>query len=245
MKVRVRIMLSAENLRKRYHGKPAVDNISLTVEPGEIVGLLGPNGAGKTTTFYILVGWLPPDEGKVYLNGQEITSLPMYRRARLGLGYLPQEPSVFRKMSVADNLTAVLEFQPISKEEQKIRRDQALKKIGLTALAARIAETLSGGERRKVEIARSLVLNPSFLLLDEPFSGIDPITIEDLRGTIRRLADEGIGILITDHNVRETLTVTNRSYLIFQGKTLLSGSSQELVEHPEARRFYLGQSFTL
>ena len=238
-------MLSADNLRKQYHGKPAVDNISLKVEPGEIVGLLGPNGAGKTTTFYILVGWLPPDEGKVSLNGQEITSLPMYRRARLGLGYLPQEPSVFRKMSVADNLTAVLEFQPISKEEQKIRRDQALKKIGLTALAARTAETLSGGERRKVEIARSLVLNPSFLLLDEPFSGIDPITIEDLRGTIRRLADDGIGILITDHNVRETLAITNRSYLIFQGKTLLPGSSQELVEHPEARRFYLGESFTL
>jgi len=238
-------MLSAENLFKSYHDKPAVNGISFTVGKGEIVGLLGPNGAGKTTTFYLLVGWLRPDRGSVRLGDEEITRLPMYRRARLGLGYLPQEPSVFRKLTVEDNLTAVLQFQPLSAKEQKTRRLEVLEKMGLTSLSSQIAGTLSGGERRKVEIARSLVLNPAYLLLDEPFSGIDPITIEDIRGIIQNLARSGIGILITDHNVRETLSITDRSYLVFQGKILISGSGTELVKNPEARRFYLGETFTL
>ena len=239
------MMLTAEKLEKTYHGKNVVNGVSLAVGPGETVGLLGPNGAGKTTTFHMIVGWIPPSGGGVFLDGRDITRLPMFRRARLGLAYLPQEPSVFRKMTVAENLQAVLEFMPLSRAEQRARQAETLAKLGLESLAGRSALNLSGGERRRVEIARSLLLKPSFLLLDEPFSGIDPITISDLRNIIRGLAADGIGILITDHNVRETLSITDRSYLIFQGRVLFSGSSPELVANPAARRFYLGESFTL
>lgn len=238
-------MLSAENLRKAYAGRPAVDGVSLTVARGEIVGLLGPNGAGKTTTFCMLIGRFPPDGGTVSLNGDDITALPMYARARRGLVYLPQESSVFAGLSVADNLRAVLEFLPLDRPDRERRCRQALERLGLAALADRRAGTLSGGERRRLEIARSLVLDPSFLLLDEPFSGVDPLTIEDLRLIIAGLAAEGIGILITDHNVRDTLAITSRAYLVFQGRVLFAGTGPELVGNPAARRFYLGDGFTL
>jgi len=238
-------VLSTVNLVKKYRKRKVVDEVSLEVKRGEIVGLLGPNGAGKTTTFYQIVGFIKPDSGSVFLDRQEITGLPMYRRARLGLGYLPQESSVFRKMSVADNLTCILETTKLSRSERREKKDRLLDELGITRLADQKAYTLSGGERRRVEIARALVTDPGFLLLDEPFAGIDPIAVADIQGIVRKLAEKGLGVLITDHNVRETLAITDRAYIMFDGRVLISGSAQELANDPETRKIYLGERFSL
>lgn len=238
-------ILRAEGLVKKYRKRKVVDGVSLEVKRGEIVGLLGPNGAGKTTTFYQIVGFIKPDGGSVFLDQREITGLPMYKRARLGLGYLPQESSVFRKMTVADNLMCILETTPLSKKERRARQDRLLDELGITRLAGQKAYTLSGGERRRVEIARALVTDPGFLLLDEPFAGIDPIAVADIQEIIRKLAEKGLGVLITDHSVRETLAITDRAYIMYDGRVLISGSAQELANDPEARKIYLGERFTL
>ncbi len=238
-------VLRAEGLVKKYRKRKVVDGVSLEVKRGEIVGLLGPNGAGKTTTFYQIVGFIKPDGGSVFLDQREITGLPMYKRARLGLGYLPQESSVFRKMTVADNLMCILETTSLSKKERRTRQDRLLEELGITRLADQKAYTLSGGERRRVEIARALVTEPGFLLLDEPFAGIDPIAVADIQEIIRKLAQKGLGVLITDHSVRETLAITDRAYIMYDGRVLISGSAQELANDPEARKIYLGERFTL
>ena len=238
-------VLRTEDLVKAYRKRRVVDRVSLEVKRGEVVGLLGPNGAGKTTTFYQIVGFIQPDEGSVYLDDRSITRLPMYRRARLGIGYLPQESSVFRKMTVADNLMSVLETTALNRKERKDRQAELLEDLGIARVADQKAYTLSGGERRRVEIARALVTDPGFLLLDEPFAGIDPIAVSEIQSIIRSLRERGLGVLITDHNVRETLAITDRAYIMFDGRVLISGSAQELAENPEARKTYLGERFTL
>jgi lipopolysaccharide export system ATP-binding protein len=237
--------LTTRNLRKVYGGRAVVEDVSIGVSPGEIVGLLGPNGAGKTTTFYMVVGLTPPDAGSVHLGDEDITELPMYLRAQRGISYLPQEPSVFRKMSVEDNLRAIFETLDLSHAEQERRIDQLIGDLGLTRVRKSPGYALSGGERRRVEIARALVIDPWYILLDEPFAGIDPIAVLDIQGIIRHLKAMGIGILITDHNVRETLKITDRAYIINNGGILRSGSPSELSADPQVRRIYLGEDFTL
>lgn len=237
--------LQGVELSKSYRGRKVVDAVELEIGQGEVVGLLGPNGAGKTTTFYILVGLARPDIGRVLLNGDDITDLPMYLRARSGISYLPQEPSVFRQLTVEENLLAVLETLPMTAEQQRDRLEELLAKMGLEAIRDHRAHTLSGGERRRLEIARSLTLDPSFILLDEPFSGIDPLTVKDLQKTIRELSKSGIGVLMTDHNVRETLNVTDRAYIINHGKVFRAGRPVDLSNDPEVRRVYLGDHFRL
>jgi len=239
------LKLQAVELSKTYRGRRVVDNVELEIGQGEVVGLLGPNGAGKTTTFYMVVGLARPDSGKVLLNGDEITDLPMYLRARSGISYLPQEPSVFRQLTSEENLLAVLETLPLTPEQQRDRLEELLVQMGLETVRTSRAYMLSGGERRRLEIARSLTLQPSFVLLDEPFSGIDPLTVKDLQEIIRDLAKSGIGVLITDHNVRETLTVTDRAYILRGGKIFRKGRPEELSNDPEVRRVYLGDHFRL
>jgi lipopolysaccharide export system ATP-binding protein len=239
------LKLQAVELSKSYRGRRVVDDVELEIGQGEVVGLLGPNGAGKTTTFYIIVGLARPDSGRVLLNGDEITDLPMYLRARSGISYLPQEPSVFRQLTSEENLLAVLETLPLTPEQQRDRLEELLVKMGLETVRQNKAYTLSGGERRRLEIARSLTLQPSFILLDEPFSGIDPLTVKDLQEIIRDLSRSGIGVLITDHNVRETLSVTDRAYILRNGRIFRKGRPAELSEDPEVRRVYLGDHFRL
>jgi lipopolysaccharide export system ATP-binding protein len=237
--------LQAADLRKSYRGRKVVDDVTLEIRQGEVVGLLGPNGAGKTTTFYILVGLARPDYGRVLLDDEDITDLPMYLRARGGISYLPQEPSVFRKMTVEENLLAVLETLSLSPEQRRDRLEELLAQMGLEGVRYSRAYVLSGGERRRLEIARSLVLSPSFVLLDEPFAGIDPLTVVDIQKIIADLSAGGIGILVTDHNVRDTLAVTNRAYIISEGKILAAGSPSELSANADVRRIYLGEGFRL
>ena len=239
------LKLQAVDLSKSYRGRKVVDDVELEIGQGEVVGLLGPNGAGKTTTFYIIVGLARPDSGRVLLNDEEITDLPMYLRARSGISYLPQEPSVFRQLTSEENLLAVLETLPLTPEQQRDRLEELLVQMGLETVRTSKAYTLSGGERRRLEIARSLTLQPSFILLDEPFSGIDPLTVKDLQEIIRDLAKSGIGVLITDHNVRETLSVTDRAYILKSGKIFRKGRPEELSNDPEVRRVYLGDHFRL
>lgn len=239
------LQLTARELSKSFRGRKVVDDVSLTIAPGEVVGLLGPNGAGKTTTFHILVGLTRPDAGRVLLNGTDLTDFPMYLRARHGLGYLPQEPSVFRKLTVEENILAVLETLPLDGHGRRERLEELLELMGLAHLRRHPAYNLSGGERRRVEIARALVISPSFILLDEPFSGIDPITVLDIQKIVRDLQGRGIGVLVTDHNVRETLRVTDRAYIIHNGRIFRSGTPQELGSDPEVRRIYLGDNFQL
>ncbi len=222
-----------------------MSDVSLEIEQREVVGLLGPNGAGKTTTFYILVGLTRADAGQVFFDEEDITNLPMYLRARMGMSYLPQEPSVFRKLTVEENLVAILETLPLSSARRRERLEELLAQMGLETVRASRAQTLSGGERRRLEIARSLVLEPAFLLLDEPFSGIDPVTVIDIQKIIRNLSDSGIGVLMTDHNVRETLRVTNRAYIINEGRIFRSGTPEHLSADPEVRKIYLGETFSL
>ena len=236
-------VLSGLNLTKIYGPREVVKGITIHVKRGEVVGLLGPNGAGKTTTFYMITGMIKPNNGNVQLNGADITSLPMYKRARRGVGYLSQEPSVFTKLTVEDNLRLVLQMTSLSREDQSLRLEKLLEDFSITHIRKSKAYTLSGGERRRTEIARALVMKPQFLLLDEPFSGIDPIAVEDIQKIIVDLKSRNIGVLITDHNVRETLSITDRSYLLFEGKILKSGTARELTADEEARRLYLGSKF--
>ncbi|MCK9409021.1 MAG: LPS export ABC transporter ATP-binding protein [Bacteroidetes bacterium] len=237
--------LRSEGLIKRYKKRTVVNNVSVAVEQGEIVGLLGPNGAGKSTSFYMIVGMIRPNEGRVYLDEQDITRLPMYKRARQGVGYLTQEASVFRTMSVRDNILSVLQMTKFSAKEQHERSDKLLEEFSLTHIAKSKGFMLSGGERRRTEIARAMATDPKFILLDEPFAGIDPIAVEDIMEIVKQLKYRNIGVLITDHNVHETLSITDRSYLLFEGKILKAGSAEELANDPEARRLYLGEGFKL
>lgn len=237
--------LWTQGLVKMYGRRKVVKSVSIDVNRGEIVGLLGPNGAGKTTTFYMVVGFIKPNEGSVHLDDIEITTLPMYKRARLGIGYLPQEASVFRKMSVEDNITSVLEMTNLSKTDQKDRLESLIDEFGLTKVRKNKGDSLSGGERRRTEIARSIATNPKFILLDEPFAGIDPIAVEDIQKIVSQLRDKNIGILITDHNVQETLSITDRAYLMFEGSILKQGTSEELAADEVVRRVYLGENFSL
>ena len=237
--------LEAKKLEKGYKGRKIVRGVSLQVNNGEVVGLLGPNGAGKTTIFYMVVGLVKPDQGRVSLDGTDITRMPMYQRARNGIGYLPQEPSVFRKLSVSENLMAILETLNISELERKERQDSLLSELGIAHLSDSKAYTLSGGERRRVEIARALTLSPQFILLDEPFAGIDPLAVQDIQGIISLLKSKGIGVLITDHNVRETLAITDRAYIISDGKIIEAGSASEITASPRVREFYLGEGFRM
>jgi lipopolysaccharide export system ATP-binding protein len=239
------LKLQAVEISKSYRGRKVVDDVSVEIRQGEVVGLLGPNGAGKTTTFYIIVGLARPDFGQVLLDGENITDLPMYLRARSGISYLPQEPSVFRKLTVEENLLAVLETLPVTTEQRRDRVEELLQQMGLEGVRNSPAHVLSGGERRRLEIARSLVLSPSFVLLDEPFSGIDPLTVVDLQKIIADLSTAGIGVLVTDHNVRETLAVTDRAYIINNGKIFRTGTPSELSTDTEVRRVYLGEGFRL
>jgi lipopolysaccharide export system ATP-binding protein len=239
------LKFQATELSKSYRGRKVVNDVSLEVQQGEVVGLLGPNGAGKTTTFYILVGLARPDSGQVLLDGENITDLPMYLRARNGISYLPQEPSVFRQLTVEQNLLAVLETLALTPEQQTDRLEELLAQMGLDAVRYNRAYTLSGGERRRLEIARSLVLEPAFILLDEPFSGIDPLTVVELQRLILELSASGIGVLVTDHNVPATLSVTHRAYIISNGRISFSGTPQELSDDAEVRRVYLGERFRL
>jgi len=239
------MILRSENLVKIYGSRKVVKGVSLNVNQGEIVGLLGPNGAGKTTTFYMTVGFVEPNEGKVYLGEKDITSLPMYKRAQLGIGYLPQEASVFRKLSVEDNIKAVLEMTKLSKAEQKDKLEGLIEEFRLDKVRKGMGDTLSGGERRRTEIARALATNPKFILLDEPFAGIDPIAVEDIQYIVAKLKTKNIGILITDHNVQETLSITDRAYLMFEGDILKAGSAEELAADEQVRKVYLGQNFVL
>ena len=237
--------LAARDLRKVYAGRAVVQGVSVEIHPGEVVGLLGPNGAGKTTTFYMVVGLIPPDGGRVFLGGEDITPLPMYQRAQRGISYLPQEPSVFRKLSVEDNLRAIFETLDLTHAEQERRIDRLLEDFKLTRVRKSMGYMLSGGERRRVEIARALAISPSYILLDEPFAGIDPIAVLDIQGIIRHLKEMGIGVLITDHNVRETLKITSRAYIINNGEILRAGSPSELSADPKVRKIYLGEEFSL
>jgi len=239
------MILRAEHLVKRYKARTVVNNVSVEVRQGEIVGLLGPNGAGKTTCFYMMVGLIKPNEGKIFLDNLEITNLPMYMRARQGVGYLAQEASVFRKLSVEENIMAVLEMTKKSKAEQKAKMEELLEEFSLTHVRKNIGMVLSGGERRRTEIARALAVDPNFVLLDEPFAGVDPIAVEEIQTIVAKLKHKNIGILITDHNVNETLSITDRAYLLFEGKILKSGTAEELAADEQVRRVYLGQHFEL
>jgi lipopolysaccharide export system ATP-binding protein len=238
-------ILRSEGLRKRYKKRFVVNDVSVEVRQGEVVGLLGPNGAGKTTTFYMIVGMIRPTGGKVFLDDQEITKLAMYRRARMGIGYLSQEASVFRKLTVRENLASILELRKFSAKEREQRCDELMTDFGITHIANSKGYMLSGGERRRTEIARALATEPKFILLDEPFAGIDPIAVEDIMRIVHDLKNRGIGVLVTDHNVHETLSITDRSYLLFEGKIIKSGSAETLANDPEARRLYLGEKFKL
>lgn len=237
--------LSTENLRKLYGRRPVVDGVSIEVNAGEIVGLLGPNGAGKTTTFYSIVGFVTPDTGHISMDGEEITRLPMYRRARKGIGYLPQETSIFRKLTVEQNIRAVLETRGLSRGDQREELQKLLAELDLEPRAHQLAATLSGGETRRVEIARALALKPRYMLLDEPFAGIDPRTVEDIQTIVAALREKGLGILITDHNVRETLEITDRSYIMVDGSILTAGDARSLTADAQVRRLYLGEKFQL
>lgn len=239
------MILRTENLVKKYRQRTVVNNVSVQVEQGEIVGLLGPNGAGKTTSFYMIVGLIKPLSGHVYLENTEITKMPMYKRAQLGIGYLAQEASVFRQLSVEDNILSVLEFTNLTKKEQHLRLESLIEEFGLTNVRKSKGIQLSGGERRRTEIARSLAVNPKFILLDEPFAGVDPIAVEDIQNIVSKLKDKNIGILITDHNVHETLNITDRAYLLFEGSVLRSGSAEELAADERVRDVYLGKNFEL
>lgn len=239
------MILSAQSLYKKYKHRMVVNSISIKVSQGEIVGLLGPNGAGKTTTFYMTVGLIEPYDGNVYLGEKDITKSPMYERARLGIGYLPQESSIFRGLTVEENLMAIAQLLPVSKKERKEKVDSLLEDFGLTKLRKQLSTTLSGGEKRRCEIARALVNEPKFLLLDEPFVGIDPITVADIQKIIFRLKSRGLGILITDHNVRETLEIIDRAYIVCKGEVLIEGSANDLINSEEARKVYLGDNFKM
>jgi lipopolysaccharide export system ATP-binding protein len=232
-------------LQKSYKGRTVVNNVSVTVKQGEIVGLLGPNGAGKTTTFYMVVGLIKPDEGTVFLNEEDITKLPMYKRAQMGIGYLPQEASVFRSLSVEDNILAVLEMTKLSKEERLLKLESLLDEFNLQLVRKNNGDSLSGGERRRTEIARALAVDPKFILLDEPFAGVDPIAVEDIQMVVAKLKTKNIGILITDHNVNETLSICDSAYLLIEGKIFKHGTAEELAEDEDVRRLYLGTNFTL
>lgn len=237
--------LYTKNLVKKYRNRTVVDNVSIEVEQGEIVGLLGPNGAGKTTSFYMIVGLIRPRQGRIFLDNEEITTLPVYKRARKGIGYLAQEASVFRNLSVEDNLRAVLEMSGFTKKEQEERVESLLNEFGLQKIRTNKGIQLSGGERRRTEIARALALKPRFILLDEPFAGVDPIAVEDIQNIVSQLKNKNIGILITDHNVHETLSITDRAYLLFEGRILMSGTSSQLAEDEHVRSVYLGSKFEL
>lgn len=239
------LTLKAEKLIKKYKRRTVVNDVSLEVSQGEIVGLLGPNGAGKTTTFYMIVGLIKPNSGQIFFDKQNITRLPMYKRAKRGIGYLAQEASIFRQLTVEDNLKAVLEFSGLSRQEQKNRMEELIEEFSLTHVRRNIGMVLSGGERRRTEIARALAVDPVFILLDEPFAGVDPIAVEEIQTIVARLKSRNIGILITDHNVRETLSITDRAYLMFEGKLLKSGTAEELAADEQVRRVYLGQNFEL
>lgn len=239
------MILRAVDLEKSYSKRKVVNHVSFQIEQGEVVGLLGPNGAGKTTSFYMVVGLVKPDSGKVFLDNEEITDLAMYKRAKMGLGYLPQEASVFRNLSVEDNIMAILEFTSLNKKQQKERLEELLSEFGLQHVRKSMGNVLSGGERRRTEIARGLATNPKFILLDEPFAGIDPIAVEDIQKIILKLKEKKIGVLITDHNVQETLSITDRAYLLFEGKILKAGTAEELADDEEVRRVYLGKNFEL
>lgn len=241
----IKMILRAEHLVKIYKGRRVVNDISVQVEQGEIVGLLGPNGAGKTTSFYMIVGLIQPNEGSIYLEDQNITKLPMYKRAKLGLGYLAQEASVFRKLSVEENIMAVLEMTNKNKAERKEKVESLLEEFSLTHVRKNLGMVLSGGERRRTEIARALAVDPKFVLLDEPFAGVDPIAVEEIQTIVAKLKNKNIGILITDHNVNETLSITDRAYLMFEGKLLKAGTAEELAADEQVRRVYLGQHFEL
>ncbi|MCG3113537.1 MAG: LPS export ABC transporter ATP-binding protein [Candidatus Manganitrophus sp.] len=236
-------MLEATELEKKYQGRKVVRNVNIRVGAGEIVGLLGPNGAGKTTTFYMIVGLTPPDRGDIFLNGERMTGMPMYLRARKGISYLPQEPSIFRKLTVEENIMAILETLDLSPAERQSRLEALLGELNISHLAKHKAFTLSGGERRRLEITRALVISPQFILLDEPFAGIDPIVVMEIQKIIFQLKKRGIGVLITDHNVQETLEITDRSYIIYEGEILISGTSSEIANSPQAREIYLGDRF--
>ena len=238
-------LLETKELSKSYDGREVVKNVEILVKRGEIVGLLGPNGAGKTTTFYMIVGVIPPNRGKIIFDNNDITSLPIHERSRFGIGYLSQEPSIFRKLTVEENIMAILETLPISKQKRRHRLDSLLEELNIAHLAKNRAYTLSGGERRRLEITRALVTNPSFILLDEPFSGIDPIVVNEAQEIIKELKERGLGILLTDHNVRETLSITDRAYLIADGKILISGTASDLINNPQARQIYLGEKFRM
>lgn len=237
--------LRAEHLVKKYKKRKVVDDISVTVNQGEIVGLLGPNGAGKTTSFYMIVGLIKPNEGNIFLDNTDITELPMYRRAQHGIGYLAQEASVFRKLSVEDNLLSVLEMTQLSKAEQKDKAESLLEEFSLTHVRKNLGQVLSGGERRRTEIARALAVDPKFVLLDEPFAGVDPIAVEEIQTIVAQLKNKNIGILITDHNVNETLSITDRAYLMFEGRLLKAGTAEELANDEQVRKVYLGKHFEL
>ena len=237
--------LRAENIVKKYKSRTVVKGVSVEVNQGEIVGLLGPNGAGKTTSFYMIVGLVTPNEGKIFLEGDEITSLPMYKRAKLGIGYLAQEASVFRKLSVEDNIKAILEMTKLSKKEQADKLESLLDEFGLQHVRTNRGDLLSGGERRRTEIARALATDPKFILLDEPFAGVDPIAVEEIQSIVAELKKKNIGILITDHNVNETLSITDRAYLLFEGKILKAGTAEELASDEQVRKVYLGKNFEL
>ena len=238
-------LLETKNLAKEYTGRRVVDGVDINVKRGEIVGLLGPNGAGKTTTFYMITGIIPPDEGSITFDKKDITNMSMDKRARAGIGYLSQEPSIFRKLTVEENIMAILETLDFSRKERRRRLDELLEELKISHLRKNKAYTLSGGERRRLEITRALVTNPMFILLDEPFSGIDPIAVYDCQEVIKELKERNLGILLTDHNVRETLTITDRSYLMCEGKILISGTKDELITNPKAREIYLGEKFTM
>lgn len=237
--------LYAENIAKSYKGRQVVKSVTVSVEQGEIVGLLGPNGAGKTTSFYMIVGLVSPEKGKVFLDNNEITKLPMYKRSQLGIGYLPQEVSVFRKLSVEDNIMAILEMTNLNKSERHEKLEKLILEFGLSHVRKNIGASLSGGEKRRTEIARALATDPKFVLLDEPFAGVDPIAVEDIQSIVAELKNRNIGILITDHNVQETLSITDRAYLLFEGSILKSGTAEELAADEQVRKVYLGQNFVL
>lgn len=239
------MILRSENLVKKYKSRVVANNVSVQVQQGEIVGLLGPNGAGKTTSFYMIVGMVKPNSGKIFLDDLEITNEPMYRRAQLGVGYLPQEASVFRKLSIEDNLRAVLEMTKLSKKEQDMKVESLLDEFALHHVRKNLGDQLSGGERRRTEIARALATDPKFILLDEPFAGVDPIAVEDIQNVVRKLKDKNIGILITDHNVHETLSITDRAYLLYSGSVIKSGTAEDLANDEQVRKVYLGQNFEL
>lgn len=239
------MILGAENIIKRYGKRTVVKGVSVDVKQGEIVGLLGPNGAGKTTSFYMIVGMIKPNEGRIYLDDKDITNEPMYRRAQLGVGYLAQEPSVFRKLTVEENINAVLEMTKLTKTQQKAKLEELLDEFGLQHIRKNLGDRLSGGERRRTEIARCLAVSPNFILLDEPFAGVDPIAVEDIQSVVVSLRKKNIGILITDHNVHETLSIVDRAYLLFEGKILKAGTAEELAADEQVRRVYLGKNFEL